>query len=397
MAARSTHVIFENRTGWERALEKTRDHLDHGVWSDSPPDLVGDSAEWRSESSGVLTGTEGSVDFKVTGPSLSTLLSMHLHWNNPFVGGNDYDGSATPAGQDDGSGFSVGFFGPKRNDNDAEVTFVLLKGRCSVDANTGDIASAQHHYAGVWEKVGGPAFEARHNLSAAQYQQSFDQLRDAGFRLVRVTGYGVNGQPRFGGVWEKKAGPDWQARHGLDAAQYQQTFDRLLADGFRPIDVCGYTIDRDDRYVAVWEKNDGREWQARHRLNAAAHQAAFDDLAARGFRLTRVSGYSLNGEARYASIWEKNDGRAWRARHGLDSAEYQREFTRQLRDGFRLVHVSGYSVKGQDRYAAIWEKNDGRAWQGRHNLNAATYQQTFDQLIGEGFRLAQVSGYGVHI
>jgi hypothetical protein len=116
---------------------------------------------------------------------------MHLHWDNPFVGGRTYDASVRPSGQDDGSGFSVGFFGPGRNNENAEVTFVLLNGKCAVDQNTGDIASAQHHYAGIWEKVDGPPGVARHDLNAAQYQQTFDQLTGEGFRLIDVSGYGT--------------------------------------------------------------------------------------------------------------------------------------------------------------------------------------------------------------
>jgi hypothetical protein len=61
MAARSTHVVFENRTGMERALEKSGDHLDHGIWTDNhpPQDLVGDGADWSSESQGCLPELKG--------------------------------------------------------------------------------------------------------------------------------------------------------------------------------------------------------------------------------------------------------------------------------------------------------------------------------------------------
>lgn len=35
------------------------------------------------------------------------------------------------------------------------------------------------------------------------------------------------------------------------------------------------------------------DWQARHGLTAADHQAAFDQLTARGYRLLKISGYVL--------------------------------------------------------------------------------------------------------
>ena len=49
-------------------------------------------------------------------------------------------------------------------------------------------------------------------------------------------------------------------------------------------------------------------------------------------------------------------GPAWQARHGLSSAQYQATFDQLVAGGYRLELVSGYSVAGQDRFAAIWTK-----------------------------------------
>jgi hypothetical protein len=58
-------------------------------------------------------------------------------------------------------------------------------------------------------------------------------------------------------------------------------------------------------------------------------------------------------------IREKTQGSSWRAVHGLTSAQYQQTFNELVGQGFRLVQVSGYEVGGADRYAAIFEKRDG--------------------------------------
>ena len=49
----------------------------------------------------------------------------------------------------------------------------------------------------------------------------------------------------------------------------------------------------------------------------------------------------------------------WVARHGMTSAQYQQTFNELVGQGFRLVQVSGYEVGGTDRYAAIFEKRAG--------------------------------------
>ncbi len=113
-----------------------------------------------------------------------------------------------------------------------------------------------------------------------------------------------------------------------------------------------------DRYAAIWVKSGSGAWEARHGLTSAQYQATFDKLVGEGYRLVDVSGYDVNGQGRYAAIWVKSGGPAWQARHGLTSAQYQATFDKLVGEGYRLVHVSGYAVNGQDRYAAIWEKSE---------------------------------------
>ena len=47
----------------------------------------------------------------------------------------------------------------------------------------------------------------------------------------------------------------WQARHGLTGAQYQTEFDRLVAQGYRLIDINGYSVNGIERYAAIWEQS----------------------------------------------------------------------------------------------------------------------------------------------
>ncbi len=255
------------------------------------------------------------------------------------------------------------------------------------------VANGHNRYAAIWVKSGGSAWEARHGLTSAQYQATFDKLVGEGYRLVDVSGYDVNGQERYAAIWVKSGGPAWEARHGLTSAQYQATFDKLVGEGYRLVHVSGYSVNGQDRYAAIWVKSGGPAWEARHGLTSAQYQDTFDKLVAEGYRLVDVSGYNVNGQDRYAAIWVKSSGPAWEARHGLTSAQYQDTFDKLVAEGYRLVDVSGYNVNGQDRYAAIWEKSGGPAWEARHGLTSAQYQATFDKLVGEGYRLVDVSGY----
>ena len=236
---------------------------------------------------------------------------------------------------------------------------------------------------------------ARHGLTSSQFQAAFEDYVGQGYRLVDVSGYSVDGEDRYAAIWSKAAGPAWAARHGLTSSQFQAAFEDYVGQGYRLVDVSGYSVDGEDRYAAIWSKAAGPAWAARHGLTSSQFQAAFEDYVGQGYRLVDVSGYSVDGEDRYAAIWSKAAGPAWAARHGLTSSQFQAAFEDYVGQGYRLVDVSGYSVGGEDRYAAIWSKAAGPAWAARHGLTSSQFQAAFEDYVGQGYRLVDVSGYSV--
>ena len=248
-------------------------------------------------------------------------------------------------------------------------------------------------YAAVWDKSSGPAWQARHRMSASAYQSTFDTLLQQGYRLRMVSGYAPDGEDLYAALWEQASGPAWQAHHRMNAADYQHTFDQMVAQGYRLITVSGYAVGGQDMYAALWEKDSSVAWQARHRLTAAQYQTTFDQLVAEGYRLTWVDCYTVAGEDLYAAIWQKSAGAAWQARHRMTPAQYQATFDQMLQQGYRPVCVSACNTGGQDLYAALWEKVSGPAWVAHHAMSSGGYQYTFDQLLAQGYRLRFVMGY----
>ncbi|MGW3209207.1 hypothetical protein, partial [Streptomyces sp. NPDC001135] len=92
-------------------------------------------------------------------------------------------------------------------------------------------------FASVWFQQGGPAVEARHNLTSDQHQQTVNELFGRGFRPIWVSGYG--NEPRFASIWLQEDGPAVEARHNLTSDQHQETVNELFGRGFRPICVSG--------------------------------------------------------------------------------------------------------------------------------------------------------------
>jgi len=257
---------------------------------------------------------------------------------------------------------------------------------------------------GLWESGASQteqslgAWIARHGLTALQYQEAFnDYVDNHGMQLVDVSGYGTQ-SPLYAALWVKTASaPAWQARHGLTAAEYQNTFNQLTAQGYYPVLVNGYATASGPRFACIFQQGATDPWIARHGLTSAQYQAAFNEFTGEGYMLDWVSGYFDGSQDLYAAIWRKPASTpAWQAHHGLTSAQYQAIFDQLVAQGYKPVVVCGYSDGVQDRYAAIFRQLPGvPAWQARHGLTATQYQATFDQLVSQGYRLELVNGYSV--
>jgi len=250
----------------------------------------------------------------------------------------------------------------------------------------------------IGPEIGVGGWIARHGLTAQQYQEAFnDYVGNHGMQLMDVSGYGT-AHPLYAALWVKTPHPPtWQARHGLSAAEYQATFDQLTAEGYGPVLVNGYATAGGPRFACIFQRGVGVPWQARHGLTGAQYQTTFNQMLAEGYVLDWVSGYFDGTQDLYAGIWRKvPNAPAWEARHGLTSADYQTFFDTMAGQGYKPVVVCGTSDGTQDRYAALFRKVSGApAWQARHGLTPAQYQTTFDQLKGQGYRLELVNGYSV--
>jgi CubicO group peptidase (beta-lactamase class C family) len=234
--------------------------------------------------------------------------------------------------------------------------------------------------------------EARHGLTSAEYQSTFTELAKQGYRLKVVSGYTSGGQEQYAALWTKTAGPEWVARHGLSSTDYQKAFDDFAKKGFRLVHISGYAINNQPHFAAIWEKS-SIPFEARHNLTAADYQKTFNDLTGKGYRLKVVSGYTVNGKDFYAAIWDKSSGPEWAARHGLSSADYQKAFNDLAAKGYRLKMVSGYQVGGEDRYAAIWEKTGGPIFAARHGIAGSFYQGVFNNFHYQGYYPTYVNGF----
>ncbi|MBS1661781.1 MAG: serine hydrolase [Bacteroidetes bacterium] len=217
---------------------------------------------------------------------------------------------------------------------------------------TGYSLNNQANYAALWQKTNIPASEFHHGLTAAQYQSTFDDLNKKGYRLVYVQGFTVGSTPYFNGIWQKTGGPAMIARHNLTAQQYQQVFDQNK--NYKPKIISAYTVNGTPYFDGIWEQTSSPAWVARHNLTAQQYQDNFTQFMNQGYKLTCVTGYTNGGQAAYAAIWEKVSSPMWAARHGILLNFYQYEFDNYYDQGYTPQFLTGYNVGNSVQFAGIW-------------------------------------------
>ncbi len=278
---------------------------------------------------------------------------------------------------------------------EADFDFADVHEQRGIAGGPVELSRFNTRFAALFVREGGEAWQARHGIDGAAYQQLFDTLPQQGYRPAFLSAYSEGRGARFNAVWVQRPGPAWAARHGLTATTYQLVFDQLVAQGFSPTAVSGYAENGEERYAALFEQGPAPEWQARHGLLPHEYQATFEAMTALGFVPVQVCGYRVSYGLRFAAVWHKLPGIDFIGRHNLTSSQFQVAFDEALTAGYRLVWVSGYSNGGIANYAAIWHRGVPPVdWQARHGLDAAGYQRAFDELTADGYRPRVIAGYG---
>lgn len=218
-------------------------------------------------------------------------------------------------------------------------------------------AGGTPRYASIWHRQNGNPWRALHGVSEDRYQEAVDDWGAEGYRPVDLSVVRSGNVTRFSAIWEQEAGLPWIARHRLTAVEYQQLVNDLSAQGFRLRCVSPYDNGDGERFACIWDRYAGPRWQARHGLTPEEYQIEFDRQVESGFRLIRSVGYDSGFGPRYATIWEESPGYPWRARHGLPEANYQAEFDAGVRENMFLVDLSGFRNDSSVAFTTIWEQS----------------------------------------
>jgi CubicO group peptidase (beta-lactamase class C family) len=196
----------------------------------------------------------------------------------------------------------------------------------------------------------------------------------------------------------------FEAYHGVTGAQHQAHFDQLFGKGYRIISLSVYGDPHDPRYAAVWVLRPGAEWVAVHGVDASGYQSFFNQWTAKGFMPVIVTATGPAHGAVFAAVFEQGIAGPWLARHGVmsgtetQSGTFQNLNATAHAQNLCLRSMAIYGTATDRRFAAIWHANPGHVkWHVHASDTASDYQTTFNtetQLPGytlNGWRAAYVT------
>ena len=234
---------------------------------------------------------------------------------------------------------------------------------------------------------------ARRDLTGSDLQAAITAMSADGYTLIDLSGCFDGAGVRYAALWDRVSGPARRAQFGVPAAQYQQLFNQMFADGFRPIRLSGFATPWGTEFAGIWIADGITEWTAHHGLDANALEDRIAQLADNHYHLIDIAAWEEQGQARFAGIWQRFPGERPEVRINLDRGQHQVSVARMIRDRFVPVKIVGYGLQGIGRYAAIWNHRPSNGWQARHDLMAHELDFWLETLHYQGYTPVQASGY----
>ena len=247
-------------------------------------------------------------------------------------------------------------------------------------------------------------FEAYHGVDAAQHQANFNALSAQGYRMISLSVYGDAGSPLYAAVWVQRSGPAWVAVHGVDAAAYQTFFNNWTSKGYVPVLVSATGPIANAVFAAVFEQGIAGPWQAQHGVPAGPvnQGGSFDYLnssfAAQSLYIRSFAIYGNSTNRYYIAVWHSNSGYVkWHVHPADPAADYQTTFNTETQlpgyglQGYRPAYVT---LSADQTYCSVFKDDVVGPWVARHGMTSAEYQTVFNQQTAIGNYPICVQGGG---
>jgi len=255
--------------------------------------------------------------------------------------------------------------------------------------------------AAVWINDGFTNWTAVQGVTRADYSNQVAVLTGQGYRTLCVDAYGGYPNERYVAVWVKdaQAATGWAQVFGLTEADYQASWNNYHNAGYRPIWISILASNSTPRFSGAWVK-DGSGYWTYWNMNAASLGQNVTNILAQGGRPISLSGYSPSGSTLFGGHWIYAEQPLWTWNSELTASVFQTAAANLSSNGYRPVFINEYGPTSSPKYASSWVQDPPPAvWSvaGISNASLAaldTEMTNFMALRGIGRATLAVSRYG---
>jgi hypothetical protein len=134
-----------------------------------------------------------------------------------------------------------------------QARFEELRDRGFVPVNVSVVSiDGRRRYAALYERRSVGAFRLDSSLTRSEYERLLGPRAEQGLLVSYLDAYQDLDQVRFSAIWTSELEGPMVARQNLSAAAYQQVFEEQMKAGRSTRAVVGYTLDGTQRFAGVW-------------------------------------------------------------------------------------------------------------------------------------------------
>ncbi|KHD87541.1 MAG: hypothetical protein OM95_13950 [Bdellovibrio sp. ArHS] len=237
-----------------------------------------------------------------------------------------------------------------------------------------------------------PYFPDFHNVSWNLVDFYKGYYSNMGLGLQSLSVYSSSGSIKAAGSFDEKVTGPWAAEGWLTANDFNKAVHAYDLKGLRPRELQVQVHNGQPRLTALWQPHLGLPYYVFTNMNDADFQTKYDYLVGtQGYRIEDYSAYPLGGTRRHAAIFVQ-DGLEFQLLQGLDQPQYLTKSSELLLQGWKSVSVTAGTFAKGDRFGGVLMKMPGE-WQTAVDLTGASYQNKYDEMSQQGFRLWKVQAY----
>jgi hypothetical protein len=168
------------------------------------------------------------------------------------------------------------------------------------------------YFDAIWVKEQTPQlFYSHRRLTLGELDAKLVQYRQQGYRPTKINAYRVGSEVRYAAVWVKDGKLDFQAKRDLTDAQYHAFWTAFKNQGYHPVDIAAYVKGGQQRFAGIWLRDAAFEnWSSLRAMTATS--LAAEQLAKKEANYVMVdldAYYTPGGALRFAAIWLRTQPR----------------------------------------------------------------------------------------